>query len=702
MNRRGKDIFIIILAILAVISLIIFLVYVEKAQNEQNQKFRQLAQNAEEEEIVVQKANICINEIAGEGWVELYNRTDMPVDVSGYRLVCGNAEISIADGISIPEKGFLVLDISVKDDFQTEIYGIDNVLYDSVYVTSLKQGETYARREDGEAAFMYLSPSRGVTNHDAEQINKNFLYFDIPSGFYDQDIQVKIIVPENWQVYYTTDGSDPGEDSEIYENEILLSNRTGDENKYAASKDLSIRTSYVPNDKVEKCNIIRAIGIDESGNKSEEAIGCYFIANGNKAMFRNLPVLSISASPDALFGYEDGLYSAGKTYEDALAREMLTSNSANYYKDYTTDVSVQYFDSNKQLGFEGKAVLQTYKDGFLDYLQKSLELSQGEESYILSAGESDYDIKIRDMFMQRSMEKTDVSMLETNPCIVFIDGEYWGVYLLQRAVDEHALENKYGISSDNIVCTVGRDSADSDSAGSDKAASYNDFKEYVINTDFTNDALYAQLEERMDIQSYLDCYCAHIYIADSDWMIENVTAWKTISSGDDEMSDGKWRYVFQGADLSMGNSLLNSASINTYLRPAVENDAFMYSLLRNKEFRERYSATMVKFADEIFTEEKVQEILDALSEKYRKGVQASYLRFDGGMNDAVYEDSIDVIVGFFRERKEFILKYTQEFLEIDRETMNPWAIEENQPEIQENSSETEENSSEINEDFAED
>lgn len=671
MNRKGKDIFIILLAVLAVILLIVFLVYVEKMQNEQNQKFRQLTENDEEVEVAVQKADICINEIAGEGWVELYNRNDTPVDISGYRLVCGNTEIAIDEGITIPKKGFFVLDISAKGEFQTEIYGIDNVMHDSVYVSSLEQGEAYARREDGEAAFMYLSPSRELTNHAAEQIKKDFLYFDIPSGFYDQDIQVKLIAPENWQVCYTMDGSDPGTDSAIYKDGILVRNRTADANKYASSKDLSIRTTYVPYDKVEKCNIIRAIGIDETGNKMGEATGCYFIANGNKAMFNNLPVLSISASPDALFGYENGLYSAGKIYEDALAREMMTSNSANYYEDYTTEVSVQYFDSNKQLGFEGRAMLQTYKDGFLDYLQKSLELTLDKERYILSAGESDYDIKIRNMLMQKFMEESGAPMLEIYPCIVFIDGEYWGVYLLQREMNEYTLGKKYGISPDNIVCIVGENSFTPE-----KTTLYKEFKEYVLNTDFTDDATYAQLKEKMDIQSYLDCYCAHVYIADSDWMNENDVVWKVISSGNDEMSDGRWRYVFQDADLSMGNSPLNSASINTYLRPMVENDAFLYSLLRNGEFRERFTSTMMKYADEIFTEEKVQAILSDISGKYKKGVRASYLRFGSSLNDAEYESNIDIIASFFQERKEFILKYTQQFLEMDRETMNPWAAEE--------------------------
>lgn len=659
----GKDLFIVVLALGAVMLFIVFLLFVNKEQSKQNEQLEQLSQQEETEVLFTQiSEDICINEICKEGWIEIYNRNGITADLSGYQVVCGESDVVLPKGTVIENRGFLAIDISIKEGTSVEIYGIDDILYDSVYIPKLEKNESFGRKDDGDLSFCYLSSTKGKTNSVAGQIPKDFFYFDIQSGFYNQDLQVEIIGPEGWQVYYTLDGTDPDIESNIYEGCINISNRTVEENIYSALTDLSIRTSRIPRDKVEKCTLIRAIAIDGEGNKSQEITASYFVANGKKSMYNNLPVIVISAQPDELFGYEKGIYSSGKIYEDALASETADNTSANYYADYTADAFVQYFSKDKQLKAEGKGVLQTYNDGFLDYVQKSLLLTLKDGNFLLNAGGNDYELKIRDMYMQKVMQDTEAKMIDMQPCIVFLEGEYWGVYLLQRMMDEHALENQYGISSDNIVCVVGGRSTDPA-----KQSYYDELYGYVVGSNLANKKAYKRLEEMMDIQSYLDCYCAHMYIADSDWMSANDVAWRTISlNGQDPNNDGKWRFVFSGADFGMGSSILSSSSINTYLRPAVQNDAFLYSLMRNQDFKQRYMETMKKYAEEVFIGDKIEKDLKELSNIYQKGIQASYSRFSGNVTDGAYNGGIDTIKDFFQNRKEYILKYTQEFIDMER------------------------------------
>lgn len=664
-----KDLFVAIFAMCAVLLFVIFLVYVNKEQDKQNEQLQQLSLQEETEipYISIKEQDVCINEICKEGWIELYNKNDLTVDLSGYQVICGNESFIVPEGKKVEKRGFFVVELPVMDNVPVELYGRDGNLCDSVYISALGKQESFARKEDGGMALGYFNLSKGKTNNRSEPISKDFLYFDIQSGFYDQEFQVEIIGPKDWKIYYTLDGSKPDSESEVYKAGISISNRTMEDNKYAALTGLSIRTDRIPWDKVEKCTLIRAIAIDADGNSSSEINASYFVANGNKAMYNNLPVISICAQPEELFGYERGIYPNGKVYEDALASETLVSTSANYYMDYVANVYVKFFGKDKQLAAEGESILQTYNDGFLDFIQKSLLLSSEKGNFILSAGGNDETLKVRDMYMQEVMQDTQSGTIELQPCIVFLEGEYWGVYLLQKAVDEKSLESQYGISADNIVCAVGGKSTDKN-----KQSMYDEFYQYVVNADLTDESVYRSLEGIMDIQSYLDCYCAHLYIADSSWMSGNDIVWKTITAGGQTpYDDGKWRFIFGHADSGMGSIQLSSPSINTYLRPSIQNDAFLYSLLRNEEFRQRYIETMKKFAEEVFTADNVEERLKILSETYRKGVQASYSRFNGGVTDGAYNGEIDTIKDFFKNRKEYIMKYSQEFVNAEREQIIP-------------------------------
>lgn len=681
----GKDIFMIGVALGTVALLIVFLVLVGKEQNRQNEELQSLARQEETWDRGGKAQDICINEICGDGWIELYNRGGREADVSGYRIVCGEGEATLPEGTVIGKREFLAVELPVRDHSSAALYGSEGELYDSVYVVSAEKKESYARREDGGISFAYLNPSEGRTNAGEETIPKEFIYFSIPGGFYDEDIRVEIPGREDVRIYYTLDGSVPGPESLLYEDGILVKNRTVEDNVYSALKGLSVRTNYIPGDKVEKCTVIRAVAIDRKGNRSNEIVSCYWIANGNKMMYGNMPVLSVCADPEELFGYEYGLYSKGKIYEDALAGETAGDTSANYYADYRAEAYVHYFSGSKvQIG-EGKGVLQTCKDGYLDYIQKSLVLCGDGKSCLLSAGKADYTIKIRDLLVQELLEEAEISVKKVQPCTVFLDGEYWGVYLLSSPADEFAAESSAGISDDGIVCIAGGKSGDPE-----KQKLYDEFYEYVVNSDFTDDSEYEKLKERMDIQSYLNCYCAHLYIADSGWAREKEIAWRWLSDdelSDDELSDdelyndelsddklfdgGKWRYVFSGADAGMGNSELSTPSINTYLRPAVSNDPFLYSLLRNGEFRRQFIRTMETCGDQVFEASRAQEKVRELAGEYKRGIRTSFARFSGNLSEGSYEAEINKIIDFFEKRKEYILKYTREFVYQERKLRSP-------------------------------
>jgi hypothetical protein len=61
--------------------------------------------------------------------------------------------------------------------------------------------------------------------------------------------------------------------------------------------------------------VLRAVCVDEKGNRGPELIESYIIDPTGKHNY-TLPVASIVFNPDDIFGYENGIYVMGKKYED--------------------------------------------------------------------------------------------------------------------------------------------------------------------------------------------------------------------------------------------------------------------------------------------------------------------------------------------------------------------------------------------------
>lgn len=111
-------------------------------------------------------------------------------------------------------------------------------------------------------------------------------------------------------------------------------------------------------------------------------------------------------------------------------------------------------------------------------------------------------------------------------CNVFLDGEYWGIYLLAEVYDEYYFENNYGIGRDNIRIHG--------------SATPPDVMEYLRSvSDKSEAAVYEKLCQMIDVQSFIEYYAAMLYINDSDWLGHNARCYRSIEPGQEKNEDGK-------------------------------------------------------------------------------------------------------------------------------------------------------------------
>ena len=249
-------------------------------------------------------------------------------------------------------------------------------------------------------------------------------------------------------------------------------------------------------------------------------------------------------------------------------------------------------------------------------------------------------------------------MKNITPVAVFIDGEYWGIYCMQDYYDKAYISARTGIDASNIAL------ADTDKQNETSQKDIDLFRELydlVVGTDLSVPGNYSKVKNLMDVQSYIDCYCTHIYIGDSAYPESNDYIWRSYKKGSAELEDGKWRWAFGTADVSMKISKLTNFSLNTFLRPQIDGDEFLKALMRNREFNAQFVETMNRMATEYFAPEIVDAWLTETTGALSKAIVRSALRFGITITDTSVSNAADVIRSFFDNRAEYMTVYTEKF-----------------------------------------
>jgi len=206
--------------------------------------------------------------------------------------------------------------------------------------------------------------------------------FSVESGFYTQGFNLLLNHNNaNVKIIYTTDGSEPSMDNIngkvynykdkypqfggqepfemhqnslytfLYSSPILVYDRTTEPNRIANISTTYEFNQYFPSVNVDKGFVVRAKAYLDQNNYSETITKVYFV---NKQY--SFPVLNVSVNEDALFSYENGLWVAGKTFDNwRLANpdvnDYQTTVAANYWASGSLSevpVNIVYFDNQIQ------------------------------------------------------------------------------------------------------------------------------------------------------------------------------------------------------------------------------------------------------------------------------------------------------------------------------------------------------------------
>lgn len=452
--------------------------------------------------------------------------------------------------------------------------------------------------------------------------------FSVEDSFCDRDQSLALSTMLDSDIYYTTDGSLPSEESLPYQEPIRLE----------ACEEVKAVT-------------IRAIAYYRDSSATKVYTRTYFLGRQARERFSAI-VVSISTEPENLYGYETGILVPGKLRDDYILanpdEEITAKSPANYNwrgMEGEREAYVEMWEPDGTCVISQNMGIRVSGGTSRGAEMKSLRLiarkSYGKSriSYELFPGvQSDADHRVIEEYKRVVLRNhgndqgwaylrnelaqrlaSDAGFRDAQafrPAAVFLNGRYYGFEWLEENYDDVYFHTHYGTRPDQgcwQVITPHRGNANTASEDETDIRAVLELNELFSykDRDLKDDRVFAELEERLDIENFLQYSAIELYLSNPDWPNNNCKAYRWYSrTGDysNPYADGKWRFLLYDVDVGMARTGSSEASNPTlgeafgYLESGWDRDTpLLKALLQREDMRERFVKLMEELMEGAFS-----------------------------------------------------------------------------------------------------
>lgn len=676
-------------------------------------------------------------------WIELFNPGTQPYVLVGHFITDDPAQpfkhqlVGDPAALTVPAGGFLLLWASGNPlqgpahlGFALSSAGESlqlrepdgTTLVDTLTFGPQSSDVSYGRNVDGGGAWVYFnSPTPLASNASGTGILGYLqpVEFSVASGFHMAPMSVTISSPDpDVTIYYSRDGSIPGPDrvaGEAFQFKDLYPEDPGDPvgpllNDTMRSfiqagsviidvpglgpNDLSLKATtfsdehpapFMPLVPVRKGIVIKARAFKEGYVPSPVSTQTYFITSDGTNPYE-LPVVALSTDEANLFGFDDGVYTAGVDFDEWRIANPGTpiwdGAGANYHRDTEYPLTMEIFGPQQPLrdhvidaGFRmhGNWTLARPRKSMKLYfrseygendLKYPIFLDQEDDDYkrllIRNGGNDETHTNLRDISMQKMVGHMRFATQDSRSISLFVNGEYWGVHHVRERLDRYYIERHYGIEQQDldlleINASVVEGTADH----------YLDMIDLVSNSDVSQDVIYDDVVTRMDVDDFIDFQSACIFIGNTDWPHNNLKMYRKRNVAylpeAPHPHDGRWRWMMYDTDFGFGYYGGRDASFD-YLGWAISPNGNGFGswstllfrrLLLNTAFRNAFINRHADMLNTAYRTEVTSGIIQAKRDLMAPDMDEHFSRWVGRPGSfGVWDYNIDVLYAYSQERPD--------------------------------------------------
>lgn len=355
-------------------------------------------------------------------WVELTNVSGRTIDLSDYALSNDPDSLNtfqlpqrtLAPGAQVlvicsAQNGLVGKYIQAPFTLSAEecwVYVTDSQgrFSDYLRICDVPDGCSMGRSDSGGGTYYFDQPTPGRANGTGTPLISQTPTVLTAPGIYNDVSSVSVELTGTGTLHYTTDGSVPTAEDPVYTGPLVLTSTT----------------------------VLRAASFEAGKLKSDVLTAGYIIGEDH-----TLPVLSLAADPDALFG-ADGIYNQTLPFDDEIPCSLsLYEPSGSFSIDcglemMATDTAYPEKKIMK-VNFRGQ-----YGANVLGYPVFGTDGPEVFEALCLQANSEHGMTLFRDeLFTQLCLELSDcVPAQHYKFCVLYINGQYYGIYSLKEDISQ--------------------------------------------------------------------------------------------------------------------------------------------------------------------------------------------------------------------------------------------------------------------------
>lgn len=588
-----------------------------------------------------------------EDWVEFYNPTGAAANIGGYFLsdnLNNPTKWEIPAGTTVPANGYLIILVSGTGDFDPGYLGelntsfkltqtageelvftnpLGNVIetYDFDVLTPNQANHSWARDTNGGTTWsIHTDPTPEASNGGATGTSYAAKpTFSLQAGYYPGAVNVTIetTVP-GATIRYTTNGNEPTAASTIYTGPVAI-NATTVLRARVYSSDPQILPGFIETN-------------------------TYFIGPDQ----HTIKVTSVSGTT-----LGDGAWNG-----DELMHIEFFDENGNFLAEAQGDSNEHGNDSNAypQRGFDYVTRDALGYDNEVQYpLINTTDRPSYERLIFKAAANDNYPFSngahIRDAYCHQLSILGGLHLDErsTESSILYINGQYWGVYEIREKVDDYDYTEYYRDQPEGFVDFLKTWGGTWEEYGS--GDDWYELVDFITTNDMTNQANYDYVLTQYNHMSLIDYFVLNGYVVCTDWLNWNTAWWR----GRNPLGDARrWRYALWDNDNTFGHgaNFTGVGNTNPNADPCQIDDMgdvggqghvpVLNALFDNEEFLADYIQRYATLSNSIFSCDRMIEVLDSMIAVIEPEMQRQIDRWGGTM--AGWQNNVQEVRDFILQR----------------------------------------------------